>query len=66
MNPHRVSVKAWLASKGFVSVDEAFAFLNDSVDNGIVPAVCDMHCSTEPDGYCRHDCPSVLIAMGYI
>lgn len=29
-------------------------------------ACCKDECRTEPDGYCEHGCPSVLIMMGLI
>lgn len=57
-----------------ISVEEAMGFdpmddmeaMNVLIFDSIVPACCDEGCEVEPDGYCPHGHPSVLIAMGII
>jgi hypothetical protein len=38
----------------------------DSVMDSVVPACCKHGCMVEPDGYCEHGNPSMLIANGLI
>jgi hypothetical protein len=32
----------------------------------VVPACCDEECQVEPDGYCEHGHPSILVELGII
>jgi len=45
-----------------IDEDELYNFVIDSV----VPACCTEGCQVEPDGYCKHGCPSILIELGMI
>lgn len=36
------------------------------MDDSVVLACCTWNCEVEPDGYCQHGNPSVLIALGLI
>lgn len=47
---------------GKYKFEEIESFVNDS----IVPSICKYECSIEPDGYCEHGQPSVLIKLGLI
>ena len=38
----------------------------ETVYDSIVEACCKQYCEVEPDGYCEHKCPSVLIRHGVI
>ena len=50
---------------------EPFEFLNensiqDYMLESVVPACCKWGCEVEPDGYCPHGNPSVLIELNLI
>ena len=38
----------------------------DELLDSVVPACCKAGCEVEPDGYCEHGCPSLLIKLGVI
>lgn len=40
--------------------------IEDLMLEAIVPACCDSHCLVEPDGYCEHGHPSVLLELRLI
>lgn len=46
--------------------DEVVNLLIEWSTDGVVPACCDEGCEVEPDGQCEHDCPSVLLKLGFI
>lgn len=57
-DPNRITVRQALHNAGTT----LFEIMLDSV----VPACCKHGCEVEPDGYCEHGCPSVLLAAGLI
>ena len=63
MNDHKISVKALAKEHGYTDVTW---FLEECCSDSVVPACCDEGCEVEPDGYCEHDCPSPLVALGMI
>ena len=62
-NPYRITVKQLALDNGFESSDE---FLEEMCQDSVVPACCSEGCQVEPDGFCEHNCPSPLIALGII
>lgn len=48
--------------------DDVLEYLEESGVgyDSIVPACCDDGCEVEPDGYCQHRHPSILIRLGVI
>lgn len=46
--------------------EEEFEILQEFVTESIVPALCSEGCQVEPDGFCPHGNPSVLIERGLI
>jgi len=61
-NPHRISMKRWMEENGYENLEDA----QDTLQDSVMPALCDEGCEVEPDGKCPHGCPSPLIAMGII
>ena len=61
----RVPLKGWLKLNGYNSIEEAVEELIE-YDEGIAPALCTEECEVEPDGYCEHGAPSILLAAGMI
>ena len=53
----KISASKALNNQGLTMID-----MMDSV----IPACCSEGCDTEPDGYCEHGFPSVLLDMGMI
>ncbi len=54
-----------------LSTDETLEFhgIDDLVSlafESIVPACCDEGCEVEPDGFCEHGYPSILLKLGVI
>ena len=47
-------------------LDDEDMTLEDVAMDSVVPACCSEGCQVEPDGYCEHNQPSVLIALGMI
>lgn len=47
---------------GKYTFEDVENFVNDS----ICPSICRYECLIEPDGYCEHGLPSVLIKLGLI
>jgi hypothetical protein len=58
MTPKRISVTEALDEYGYT--------LREVVFSSVVPACCDDLCEVEPDGFCEHGHPSVLLASGMI
>jgi hypothetical protein len=58
MRPKRISVTEALDDWGCTLDEVAFS--------STVPACCDDLCEVEPDGYCEHGHPSVLLMSGLI
>jgi hypothetical protein len=58
-NDYRISVQETMRREGLTLASPE---LRDSV----VPACCTEGCEVEPDGYCEHGCPSILLALGVI
>lgn len=46
--------------------DDEFEVLQELVMDSVVPALCSEGCQVEPDGFCPHGHPSVLIERGLI
>lgn len=55
-----------IAARMGVSEAEVLAAIEAGVMDSVALAVCPEYCEVEPDGYCEHGRPSVLIAMGMI
>ncbi len=51
------------AKEALVNMDTT---LEDAVLDFVVPACCSEYCEVEPDGYCEHGYPSVLVKLGLI
>jgi hypothetical protein len=62
-NPHLITSTQAVAEAGYPSVEEYLA--KQGLDSVII-ACCDEGCEVEPDGYCEHGCPSVIVAKGLI
>ena len=62
-NEARLSLKDWINREGLTQ--DSFWAWAETVD-GTCPALCRHGCEVEPDGYCEHACPSVLLATGLI
>lgn len=60
---NRISIRELADNAGF---DSKMDFLEECCSDSVVPACCQHGCETEPDGYCEHGCPSVLIVAGMI
>lgn len=60
----KITLKEWLAQNSYASVGEALAEYSELDD--IYPALCTEDCQVEPDGYCPHGAPSLLLAAGLI
>lgn len=60
----RISVTEVARRQGYRNVED---MLCGSLAEGYpTPACCDEGCEVEPDGYCEHGHPSVLVALGYL
>lgn len=46
--------------------DDWILFIQEHGMDSIVPACCSAGCETEPDGYCCHGFPSILLKLGLI
>jgi hypothetical protein len=40
--------------------------MNEAINEEIVSACCSFNCKVKPDGFCRHGCPSIFVAIGLI
>ena len=60
----KVTLKPLLDQHGYSSVEEALAEYGELDDT--YPAICSEDCQVEPDGYCPHGAPSLLLAAGWI
>ena len=60
----RLTLAEWLKENGYRSREELVARLD--ISESVYPALCRDGCEVEPDGYCRHGAPSVLVALGFI
>ena len=58
MRPKRISVTE--------ALDDWGCTLDEVVFSSTVPACCDDLCEVEPDVYCEHGHPSVLLMSGLI
>jgi hypothetical protein len=47
-------------------LDDWGCTLDEVASSSTVPACCDDLCEVEPDGYCEHGHPSVLLVSGLI
>ncbi len=65
VNPHRISFKEYCRDMGITS-DERMEYLEELAADCVCPALCRHGCDVEPDGTCEHDCPSILMALGFI
>lgn len=65
VNPHRISVKQFMADNG-IEREDLTEFLTSCMFDGVAPALCIEGCEVEPDGRCSHNCPSIILALGYI
>ena len=57
-----MTLDAFLRLSG-MTLDEA---LDEYGLDSVMPALCDEGCEVEPDGYCPHGAPSLLLAAGLI
>jgi hypothetical protein len=62
-NPDRISVRQLASDYGYDDTDE---FIETECNDTVVPACCRHGCEVEPDGRCEHECPSPLLALGYL
>jgi hypothetical protein len=62
----RLSKKDFRREEGLEDPEDWNSYLEDLVCDSVSPALCVYGCEVEPDGYCEHGNPSVLIAMGLI
>ena len=62
-NPHLISSTKAVEEAGYPSLGD---YLADAGNDSVIIACCDEGCEVEPDGYCEHGCPSVLVAKGLI
>lgn len=65
-NEYRLSLKEFREQEGLEDEAQFIAQMSRFVHDGVAPALCVDACDVEPDGRCEHDCPSVLIAAGFI
>lgn len=62
-NSYRISLSSLMDDEG---VEDEVALLERYIHESVVPALCSEYCEVEPDGYCEHGCPSVMLAAGII
>jgi hypothetical protein len=62
-NPNRISIRELTELYGF---DDEITMAEEYAMESVVPACCKEGCEVEPDGYCPHKCPSLLIELGII
>lgn len=62
-NPHLITCSQAVSNAGYPSVEE---YLADEGTDSVILACCDQGCEVEPDGYCQHGCPSIIVAKGLI
>ena len=65
-NEYRISVKTFREQEGLEDREDFQNFLEEVVSDSISPALCTEGCQVEPDGYCEHGNPSILLALGLI
>ena len=60
----QLTLNEWLDRNGYSSIEEALAVYTEL--DAVYPALCSEDCRVEPDGYCPHGAPSLLLATGLI
>ena len=59
----RERIRKALEINNFESITEA---IEEASTGGDCIATCEKGCIVEPDGFCTHDQPSILLALGLI
>jgi hypothetical protein len=63
-NPFRLSLAQFCEQEGIDWNDPEW--LEEITFDSVAPACCTEGCEVEPDGYCEHGCPSVLLVLGLV
>lgn len=63
MNAQQISLAKVAQNEGYKTVNELILGMGE---DSVMPACCSEGCDTEPDGYCEHGFPSILMAAGMI